>query len=211
MTRYRLAHRGAVLNLTVVGLAAVTAMVWVARPLLARPRPSLTGPHPAGSLRSRQAPSPLPPTGAALADFGLTATATVPATQTAVPTTEAPLALQPPSPTPALADTPTPEPVPPTPSPPADAATPAVAAAGVPAPRPGVAPRAIPAQAAQTAYLRTDPTVDALIIGSLPPGTLVSVVGCASRCTWLLVQLPSGGQAWSEAYFFNLLGSLAGL
>ncbi len=225
MAGYRRAHRSALLNLTIVSLAAVTAMLWIARPVLPNPQRlmlHLRPPSQAGRPASHRPPAG--PAGRNQANSAVLGASTTTATAAA---TETPVATATPQATPQAApsdETPDPEAPQPdqqTPAPAAgepsdstDSAPEDVSVAPAPGPPslpPPPSPRLVRARAAQTAYLRTEPTVAALIVGSLPPGTVVTVVGCANGCNWLLVQLPGGGQAWSESYFYSLLGSLAGL
>jgi outer membrane biosynthesis protein TonB len=117
--------------------------------------------------------------------------------------TPSPPATPTPEPTPAPTPEPTPEPAPePTPAP-----TPAPPPPRTPAPTPRPAPVVV-ARAIDTASLRNGPGTDALITGFVPAGTVVSVVGCAGGCSWLLVAT-SSGTGWSARHFWVVTGDLS--
>ncbi|HTE84330.1 MAG TPA: SH3 domain-containing protein, partial [Dehalococcoidia bacterium] len=78
-------------------------------------------------------------------------------------------------------------------------------------PAPASAPVPVTATAVTTAYLRTQPSNDALITRSLPAGSAVSVLACSAGCSWLLVQTADGSQAWSASVWYSIRGSTAGL
>jgi hypothetical protein len=102
-------------------------------------------------------------------------------------------------------------PPPPAVAPPsADAATGDEAAAAPETPPEPPAP-AVSAQAVTVAYLRTAPSTAAVISGSLPPGTPVTIVACSAGCSWYLIQTPSGSQVWSAASWYTVAGNLGTL
>lgn len=78
-------------------------------------------------------------------------------------------------------------------------------------PPPAPTPTTVRATAVTTAYLRSGPTTDALITGTLPAGTATTVVACSAGCSWLLVQTPGGSQAWSASSWYSISGGTAGL
>jgi uncharacterized protein YraI len=74
-----------------------------------------------------------------------------------------------------------------------------------PTPRPVAA---VTARAIDTASLRSAPSIEASISGYLPPGSVVTVVGCAGGCSWLLVA-SAGGTAWTARHFWVVTGDLS--
>ncbi len=67
------------------------------------------------------------------------------------------------------------------------------------------------ARAVSTAYLRSEPSNDAILTRSLPAGTQVAVLSCTAGCSWLFIQTPDGYQAWSASVWYSIQGNPAGL